>query len=281
MFFRVQRPPTPEESHLAVALLAPTFLGAYRLGFLWADGHLYERACRVEMEILSTDAAALGDVFPAEQGWAVKHRHRHGRKPQTTFSIVNQPFRCFLQGMGYGVREEGANKILEHLPPHLHPYWWRGYLDGDGHIDVRRCHLIFCSCYNQEWGFMETLSPGAEVARRVTKQGFRYSHHRTSSIPRVQKALRGVAQNIGLPRKEMLIQEMLERKKKHRRSAGSLNPSATINWAVVQQIRELRASKNTYSQIAHVCGLSISQVGRICRNESWVGTPKTSWASGS
>jgi group I intron endonuclease len=59
------------------------------------------------------------------------------------------------------------------------------------------------------------------------------------------------------------------RRKISKKLAGESNPRAKVNASVVRSIREDRLRGVTLAEIARRYGLSVTQIGRIVRNESW------------
>lgn len=129
---------------------------AYFLGFLWADGYLGKgiKEHRIAIEIKTSDFICLEPLLKKIGKWSICHRQRENRSPQSAATTNNKPLHNFLADKGYRAKSnQSACSIINHVPIHLRNYWFRGLIDGDGHID-KSGHLGISSGFNQDWEYM-------------------------------------------------------------------------------------------------------------------------------
>ena len=131
---------------------------AYILGYLWADGYIYNG--RIVLEAVSKDVDNVLHIFNFVGKWTISSRKRVGCKPTTKIEFYSKTVFDFLVNMGYRSKSGGSpRKILEAIPKNLHHYWYLGYYDGDGCIfeGPKAYNITVASTYNQDWDFIKEL----------------------------------------------------------------------------------------------------------------------------
>jgi hypothetical protein len=145
-----------------------TPMTAYLLGYLWADGHLYDygRNRRITISVVENDGIYLLPLFEKTGIWRT---YRHERKtcgpnskPQLQIYIQDKQLFEWLKDCGYKKKSgKSPNLILNHIPENIHHYFWRGYIDGDGCFYVRpngkSPEFSISSTYNQDWASAKLL----------------------------------------------------------------------------------------------------------------------------
>lgn len=140
---------------------------AYLLGFLWADGYL-SRSCAhpIGFEIATVDFEEIWPIFLRTGSWCRHDRTREGRGRQSMGRTNNRPIYEFLIGKGYAAKSSvSACAIVEHVPAHLRRYWFRGLVDGDGHI--AKSTVEIASSYKQDWTYMIAICNEFNLAYRI------------------------------------------------------------------------------------------------------------------
>lgn len=140
-----------------------SYIVAYFLGFLWADGTVDKKTNNIRFKIVNEDFLHIKkEIFSLAKSWRLRI-HNDGNpnhKEQAVLEISNKQLRDFLVENDYLIKSgASADKILSKIPEHLQHYWWRGYFDGDGcfcsYKETNRVSLV--SCYNQNWLFLDKL----------------------------------------------------------------------------------------------------------------------------
>ena len=156
---------------------------AYILGLLWADGNIqnYKNIYKISISCAEYDLSEILDSFTCMGKWSViNYTPKRGErflKPILCISTNNRLLFNFLKENDYHLKSgTSADKILSHIPKSMHPYFFRGLLDGDGcwfckkykKYYVRQTYIT--STYAQDWGFVEKL---------YDKLNIKYSIYRT------------------------------------------------------------------------------------------------------
>ena len=142
------QPSTPEASYL--------------LGFLWADGYLYNKVNKISLELVTKDMDEIEHLFQKSGKWVTAYRERPNRQPQSAIMTNNLHLYNFLKKHDYESKHYiSADKIIEHLPEYLVHYWFRGLFDGDGCIynnpEKNLYQLSIAGSYEQDWTFIEKI----------------------------------------------------------------------------------------------------------------------------
>lgn len=157
----------------------------YLLGLIWADGSLStSNRSSITFQSLMDDIKELMPVFNKTGVW--RYRIIGGKYIRC---YVNA-YRLFdwLESLGYLDKSGGsALKILTSIPEDLRHLWWRGYLDGDGHIssNPKKRKVVFTSNFTQNWDFMSLLPVPIYI----------YQHSYTTSVAKVHKSSQAMTQN--------------------------------------------------------------------------------------
>lgn len=139
----------------------PEFI--YFLGLLWADGHIEIKNYIVTLALNSDDFLHLKDLIEGivEKSikiYSVKCPTRNC-KPIGKLNICQKDIHKFFIENDYHIKSKtSAIKILSKIPESLRHYWWRGYFDGDGYIDIKRKVITITSHIETDWGFCDTLN---------------------------------------------------------------------------------------------------------------------------
>lgn len=150
------KPTTPEVSYL--------------LGLLWADGFLGSNYS-INLEVVSEDAQEFSPIFQKTGKWSTFYRQRKNYKPQTKFTCSSKVMYEYFVSQGFDEKSDGKSPcdLIQYIPKHLQHYWFRGYLDGDGcfYFNAKQYlrQLVFSSCYEQDWTFVETLFDKLEIQK--------------------------------------------------------------------------------------------------------------------
>lgn len=187
---------------------------AYILGFLWADGHICEES--ISFSNKEIDASFLREIFSLTGDWSCYRITSKKGSPQLNIITVNRELSSFLLEKNYGAKSNAnGNAILEIIPEHLKHYWFRGLLDGDGHITTKHNYVAsICSSINQDWSHLIELANKLDCGFRIdrvksiTKKNKLHQHSNFSfiSFQNSIKFLDYIYKNyekdkIGLPRK--------------------------------------------------------------------------------
>ncbi len=148
---------------------------AYLLGFLWADGCVRPVGASgwVALNNRSDDMADIREVLKRTGSWCFYSypTRKRAKHPQTMVRTSGAELYRFLDAHDYRSKSASPDKILSHIPEHLHHYWWRGYFDGDGNLYIgKHCHQIsFASTYEQDWSFAMDLCTQLNIRFTVTQ----------------------------------------------------------------------------------------------------------------
>lgn len=136
----------------------------YFLGFLWADGYIVKQEIR--LSILKTDMDNIKNTLNKFGKWNFYERVRGDDKPTCTASTNNRRIYDFLVSKDFKEKSgASADKILEVIPDNLKHYFFRGLIDGDGHI--RNKGITIGSCYQQDWGYVTRLTERLGIASYI------------------------------------------------------------------------------------------------------------------
>jgi hypothetical protein len=215
--------------------IAPsTPIVAYILGLLWADGYVKNNARKSVIALTTTypDADIFIPLFLKTGIWRIYSRtnknHPSWRR-RCEIKTNNRPIADFLVQQDYESKSiESADKILSTIPSNLQHYWFRGFLDGDGHIhsDTMGTHNIsFSGPYNQKWNFMEKLCDKLNleysIHQQKSKRGHQHSKFCIYGMYKVIKLCKYIYQDytkdaIGLSRKHNIFLNLMATEEKNR-----------------------------------------------------------------
>ena len=135
---------------------------AYTFGYLWADGYLNtaKYSNSISIEIMTSDAEVVNDIFCKDIKWDNYKRDRSGRSPQTIFNVADHKLKLYLESFDYNQKSFiSPCKILNYLSEENRKYFIRGLFDGDGsvYIGASSNQLVISSCLNQDWTYLVKL----------------------------------------------------------------------------------------------------------------------------
>lgn len=105
---------------------------AYWLGFVAADGYVGQRAVVVELAQKDSDhVARFRDALGAGHKLATVRR---GDVEQARVKVSSTKLMRRLHALGLGPAGDVSTRPWAHVPPGLLRHFWRGLVDGDGHI---------------------------------------------------------------------------------------------------------------------------------------------------
>lgn len=118
---------------------------AYFLGFFWADGHIHHYKVknsnhwRIALEIVEKDAINIKPILDNLGQWVIIKRKRKDSWQETwTFFTANKALYLFLEENGFKDKSLIEPEIiLNKIPEDLKKYFWKGFIDGDGHISCK------------------------------------------------------------------------------------------------------------------------------------------------
>lgn len=156
---------------------------AYFLGYIWADGCLFERSKKsmiFRFSIVSEDFEDIKSIIDYIGSFGIKTiKKTHLNKPQTVIYTQDTGFCAFLKSNDFLIKSGASpDKLLSKIPQNLRNYWWRGYLDGDGCIFYKRDKapfVSFTSSINQDWSFCKRFLLNNDIEYKI------YSRKRNKS----------------------------------------------------------------------------------------------------
>lgn len=140
----------------------------YILGFLWADGHVNKDRYRINCCVQARDFKYLKSIFQSTGEWDIRNVTFRKKFKSTLAQTSNRTLWEFLVENDYLIKSDASpDKILSKIPENLRHYWWRGYFDGDGTIDIKtgssRASIV--STYDQNWNFCENLFKELDILK--------------------------------------------------------------------------------------------------------------------
>lgn len=187
---------------------------SYFLGLLWTDGYINSKnGYSVFVKLISDDLLELTHIIDNIGKYACYKAEPVGRKPTLTIAFFSKDFYNFLKDLDYDKKSKSsADKVLSIIPENLKKYFFRGIIDGDGHISFRdrlSYVLTICSTYEQDWTYMQKTYDKFDIKysiKRVDRTNGRSSAINVYNYTDILKFLRYVydgyeADRIGLPRK--------------------------------------------------------------------------------
>ena len=146
-----------------VTVKSPQFLDiqtpevAYFLGYFWADGCARDRGWCFSICIATEDYLNIKERVLDKMGYwpASKIKKNHKKyKECTQLRVHNSTVKEFLISTDHHIKSYvNSDKILSKIPDRLKHYWWRGLLDGDGHIglDKNGYHINIAATHDYDW----------------------------------------------------------------------------------------------------------------------------------
>lgn len=157
---------------------------AYLLGFIWADGFVSRDDNRIAITMNQNDSPEIIKIITQTGEWRFyykKHKDHPSWISSVSIAKYDKNLNCFLKENDYCEKSfKSPDKILSKIPENLKHYWWRGYFDGDGCINLTSNHrrASICSTFDQDWTFAEALS---------LKLGFDFAVEKTKRLNKVSQ----------------------------------------------------------------------------------------------
>jgi len=170
---------------------------SYILGFLWADGNVRKKNKNsnhtISLEIKKEDMLEILPIFNSVGTWALSERTRQrtseGKKTiSNCLSITDKQLWETLVEYGFSDKSTmSASYLLENIPELLHPYFFRGYFDGDGSISLKYKDypsLSFSGSHNQNFSFISDKFKdlGISCYERVIKRKVKDKYHKSKVL---------------------------------------------------------------------------------------------------
>lgn len=206
---------------------------AYILGLLWADGSVTlknrtggETYSCLSLQISSDDFLEIKETLLKTGKWNI-HNYNNGMyrwKHSSLARLGNKVIGLYLIENGYKAKSiNSACLILSKIPENLHHYWFRGLVDGDGHIGCQVSpKFSLSSSYEQDWTYMEKLCiklniKNFHVAKNISKKGHKSSQFVISTRQDITNFLDFIykdrkTDNIGFSRKYFSYLDIKENK---------------------------------------------------------------------
>lgn len=154
---------------------------AYLLGYMWADGYVRRNKARAyifSLAIVKKDYEVIKDVLDRLGHWRIHSFINAAGTPSVAIQTSNIPLIKWLLEMDYGVKLYVApTKIVNYISEVLRHYFWRGYMDGDGHFRIGGglYHFSFTADYLYDWightSLLDTLGIQYKISHRIQKEG--------------------------------------------------------------------------------------------------------------
>lgn len=150
---------------------------AYILGLLWADGYVLSKKYihSIKLECIKKDILIFYNIFQQTGNWGLLFRNRNNRQPQGLIHTSNKPLVTYLINNNYGPHNiKSADSILNNIPAHLHKYWYRGLIDGDGcwYVNKKRHAYQFslAGSYKQDWTYFKSLLNKLKIKYSISRR---------------------------------------------------------------------------------------------------------------
>ena len=183
-------------------------LVVYFLGFMWADGCIKDN--RIFMTLLKEDMLnSLEKILPKYGSWNFKDEKDRYR----SFNVYCKPYFDWLCSYGFHEKsKKPPTKLIKKIPKKNLPYFFRGFLDGDGSFPLNRktgnVSFSVTGPYNYDWGFITKILDSLTITykiRNVFKEHSKFSEvriHKKYDVTKLSHFLYGIEwDGIGLFRK--------------------------------------------------------------------------------
>jgi hypothetical protein len=163
----------------------------YFLGFLWADGYIHNYVSNnithnvVSIEIKSSDAITVSDIFLSFGDWNIQKRKRGTYSEVTLFTTNNKDLYEFLYSNDYKYKSsKEPTLILNKIPDELKIYFWKGYFDGDGSIGLsgRGAFFEIASTYDYQYLELVNFINKLEVKKFNIYKSISKKNHKSSVL---------------------------------------------------------------------------------------------------
>lgn len=180
----------------------------YVLGYFWADGYISETKkptkknpdniyYKISIEIVKEDGDCILEVFKKTGlDWKINERKRNNsERIQSCFSLSSfknnkrsMEFLNLLLSSGYKNRSGSHYQILKKIPKNFRKYWYRGFFDGDGCINVKKMknsksfRLYFYGPDVQDWSSIFELFKNLDIKYKHQIISRKNGKHKSSHI---------------------------------------------------------------------------------------------------
>lgn len=151
----------------------------YILGYIWADGNIYEKNNSIELYTSKKDINNISRIFKKVGNWYIKERKRYLKKTNKyytsyTIGVRDKELIKFLIDNDFKYKStKSPDKILNLIPEKLHKDFYRGYSDGDGSFSLynnnRTCKYNITSTIIQDWSFIENIFRKLDIKYKIYK----------------------------------------------------------------------------------------------------------------
>jgi len=151
----------------------------YILGYIWADGYLYEKNNSIELYTSVKDIDNILNIFNNVGNWYVKKRIKYLKKTNKfyisyTIGVCDKELSNYLLENDFKEKSlKSPNKILKLIPKKYHSDFYRGYSDGDGSFSLynnkKTCNYNITSSINQDWWFIENIFQKLDIKYKIYK----------------------------------------------------------------------------------------------------------------
>ena len=146
---------------------------AYILGLLWADGTIYKDT--ITIECLEADMCIFQSAFLKSGIWGSYIRKgRISGKNMQILKTSNKKLADFLRNNDYQEKSlKSPNKILSLIPKNIRPYFFRGWIDGDGCFYLNEKHyckqFYISGSFEQDWYSFEELCFALDIKFKIVR----------------------------------------------------------------------------------------------------------------
>lgn len=166
---------------------------AYFLGFFWADGYIHKfktGSTICSLEIKNSDYLKIKrNIFQLGQWNILKRKRKNSKNLFCRAYSGDKTLYEFLYNHGYESKSvDSPCQIISKIPEKLKPYFYRGWLDGDGFIQCDKKSnraFVFTSSYSQDWKALKDICENLSIKYKIIKMDIKnrckFSHFRIST----------------------------------------------------------------------------------------------------
>jgi hypothetical protein len=184
----------------------------YLLGYLWADSCVESKInptkkdpqniqYRISLEILEVDGRCIEDLFKnTGLNWRIRTRARKNSKNiQMSFTLNNfktcnqsMDLLNFLINSGYQNKSGSHYQVINKIPEEYRKYWFRGFFDGDGCMNVscitkgnhnsKAFRFYFYGPIEQKWDYVLDIFKSLDIQATYQTISRKSGKHLSSHI---------------------------------------------------------------------------------------------------